>query len=222
MSTVRISGYLKDTVKSNIDKIFEKRINKAKENYDTKWGQRIVDNLYPADLQTALNALHKDWFEVNHDLTLSSFYNMKLSEEYRYGLEFSNLFIKEYRRPHEYDVCKIEGVRFNYRNEVHLDANNPKWDWIKAEWIKYNEAIIELKKKRNEYQEKVMSILNAYKTLSPCLKVWQGLYDLLPEEIQDKHREVKEKRTVTKAEDLNIDTDSLSSTLITSKLTNNE
>ena len=47
------------------------------------------------------------------------------------------------------------------------------------------------------------------------------MYELLPADIQEKHKEVKEKRTVSKAEDLqaSIDTAKLTTTLVTSKLT---
>ena len=222
MATVRISGYLKDTVQDNIDKIFNKRIEKARENYNKKWGQRIVDNLYPTQLQTALNAIDNDWFNMCESLTLNGFFNAKFSEDYTHPMVFGNDSIKPYRRPEEYENCDIEGMTFNYSGDVELDGSNPKWDWIKAEFVKYNETIIGLKNQCNSYKEKVLSILNAYRTLAPCLKVWQDLYDLLPSDIQERHKHITEKRTVTKAEELNIDTDSLTSTLITSKLTDNE
>jgi hypothetical protein len=39
----------------------------------------------------------------------------------------------------------------------------------------------------------VKEVCNTYSTLAPALKAWPPLWDLIPEDVKDKHREIKER-----------------------------
>ena len=39
----------------------------------------------------------------------------------------------------------------------------------------------------------VSKVCDAYSTLAPALKAWPPLWDLIPEDVKDKHREIKER-----------------------------
>jgi hypothetical protein len=63
----------------------------------------------------------------------------------------------------------------------------------------------------------ITKVLDAYTTLAPALKALPALWDLLPDDTKDKHKEVVERKK-TKAEDIDIDFGSITSTIIANKL----
>ena len=233
MATVRISGYLKDQVENNIENMFSKRKREAKETYDRSLGKYIADNLYPEEIQKHIDGLPLKMFKTTSSLLLDGFYNLtpeqtnRISDkekDMKNSMEFnaedvSNTIPVLYNSSNDVEI--IKGYKQMYGSEVKLDASLDKWSKVFDEYVRYNNDIIQIERQERDYKLQVASILDSYATLAPCLKVWEHLYELLPADIQEKHKEVKEKRTVSKAEDLqaSIDTAKLTTTLVTSKLT---
>jgi hypothetical protein len=62
--------------------------------------------------------------------------------------------------------------------------------------------------------------LNSFSTLAPALKVWPALWDLLPEETKNKHREVVTRAPKTAAPDVSASLDKLGG--VTAQLTINK
>jgi len=74
------------------------------------------------------------------------------------------------------------------------NADDPRWDSIKKEYKKYCLKIHKLEQEQKAFVDGVQEVINAYSTLAPALKAWPALWDLVPEEKKEKHREVVERR----------------------------
>ena len=84
-----------------------------------------------------------------------------------------------------------------------LDA--PEWDEFKTEVLAYKEKLSAAAKRKEEFVDAVRQVIDAYTTLAPALKAWPALWELIPDHVKDKHREVKErtKKEVEMSVDLN-------------------
>ena len=88
---------------------------------------------------------------------------------------------------------------------------------IKAEAIAYMDRVKVLRERQTAFVEQVKKIINAHATLAPALKMWQPLWDLIPEEYKERHRKVVErtKNEVT----VDVDLGSLTAAVVAHKLT---
>ena len=93
-----------------------------------------------------------------------------------------------------------------------------RWDWLKPEFKEYNRKVFVEIDKREKFLSSVNTLMNSYTTLAPALKAWRPLWELLPEEAKERHKTVKE-RKVTKAEELDLDLNSMTSAVTLNKIT---
>jgi hypothetical protein len=95
--------------------------------------------------------------------------------------------------------------------------DTPMFEDIKAEAIAYMERVGTVRQRREVFVEQVKKIINAHATLAPALKMWQPLWDLIPEEYKERHRKVVER---TKNEvSVDVDLGSLTAAVVAHKLT---
>jgi hypothetical protein len=88
---------------------------------------------------------------------------------------------------------------------------------IKAEAIAYMERVRVVRERKTMFVEQVKKIINAHATLAPALKLWQPLWDLIPEDYKERHRKVVER---TKSDtQVDVDLGSLTATVVAHKLT---
>jgi hypothetical protein len=88
---------------------------------------------------------------------------------------------------------------------------------IKAEATAYLERVRVVRERKTMFVEQVKKIINAHATLAPALKLWQPLWDLIPEDYKERHRKVVER---TKSDtQVDVDLGSLTATVVAHKLT---
>ena len=75
-----------------------------------------------------------------------------------------------------------------------LNADDPRWDTFKVEYKKYSSGVDKIQNERTAFQEGVTKIMNTYTTLAPALKAWPPLWDLVPHDKQQRHKEIVERK----------------------------
>jgi len=85
---------------------------------------------------------------------------------------------------------------------------------IKTRQAAINEAV----KRRDEFTASVKQVINAHATLAPALKMWPPLWDLLSEDVKNKHREVTERSAKATAETVGVDLNRLTALASLSKM----
>jgi hypothetical protein len=73
------------------------------------------------------------------------------------------------------------------------------WAEFKAEVETVNRGVAAATQRQEEFVAMVTKVCNAYSTLAPALKAWPPLWDLIPENVKNRHREitVREKTETT-------------------------
>ena len=102
---------------------------------------------------------------------------------------------------------------------VVLDGDDYKWSDLCNKAIKRNEAIHNVEVERDKFVQNVRHIINTYSTLAPALKAWPPLWELVPQDKQEKHKEiVARKRTAVEDVVSGMNLDQMTATTVASKL----
>jgi hypothetical protein len=59
--------------------------------------------------------------------------------------------------------------------------------------VAYNQRVSAAQQRQADFVNMVSKVCDAYTTLAPALKAWPPLWDLIPDDVKDKHREIKER-----------------------------
>lgn len=213
MATVRFSGHLIEEILSNARKMFDSRLEKAQNNYPENWGDKIHYAIFQDHLHT-INSLPVGMVKTDENMVFEKIGEISLG----LNLKFSqNKPVFEKYPDKEFNSLGIRSS-YGWRNQLELDANNPKFAEIYEQAKEYKARVDVIEKQRDAFMESVRQVINAHATLAPALKMWTALWDLVPQEYKDRHMEVVER---TKKEIVleNIDLNSLTATVTLNKLT---
>lgn len=207
MATVRFSGGLKDRILRNARNMFEKRETAAREaRPDHSWGDRIYDALF-SKYADALAAVPPDFLRLCEDI------NIACVGEERCNLDFHLSAAKPW--PLRIYENNEYGITTAYGDSIRL-PDTATWEELKADVARWNQGIKAVTEKRTAFCEQVATLLVSYTTLAPALKAWPPLWDLIPEDVKNKHKEivVREKKVV----DSGVDLAALTSTIVGVKI----
>ena len=184
MATVRFSIELINRIKANANSKMQLAVTKATDTkLDNSWGQRIYDILFP-EVKPIISQVPATWLKMVENIEISKVAgracNMKFTfatpQPWPYVFPFGELAVKE----------------STYGDYIVL-RSDPVWDEFLAEVVAYNERVSVARQRQNEFVNMVLKVCDAYSTLAPALKAWPPLWDLIPEDVKNKHREVKER-----------------------------
>lgn len=194
MATVRFSKELIERITEQANAKMELAVVKAREpKLDNSWGQRIYDILF-LEAKPLIAQAPAGWLKHTKRIEIS-----EVGDHYC-GMTFE--FATPQPWPYEFIESELARKR-SYGDSIVL-KDHPVWGEFIAEVTAYRQRIQEAEKRRNEFVEAVKKICNTYSTLAPALKAWPPLWELVPEDVKDKHREIKarEKKEVVLEVDL--------------------
>lgn len=187
MATVRISQALIEKVMRNANGSQEKMVQRAIDSRPSDdWAEKIY-NILLGDSAHIAQQLPEHWFHMVDNIHVQ-----------QVGSTSCNLVFKfqtPMRWPWNIDNDLGE-LRYNGSNDVYL-KDHLLWGELHAEVTAYQERVQFAKSRQSAFVAEIKAILNAYTTLAPALKAWPPLWDFIPEDVKNKHREVvaKEKKT---------------------------
>lgn len=206
MATVRISKSLIDAVSSKALLTMAPALERAQQDVpDSSWGVRIYDILF-GDVQSVLAQLPSNWLRFTDEFTVTGVGGVNCKLLYRLPVA----------RPWPNIVARTDLVEGTYSIDRVVLTSSIVWGEYHAEVVRYHNRIDAARSRQDGFVGMVKQILTAYSTLAPALKAWPPLWDLLPEDVKEKHREVyvAEKRVVN----LNVDVDKLTAMSTAAKL----
>jgi len=219
MATVRFSLELTNRILNEAKKIFADRIRHAEADHPN-WSEEIYELMF-AETSAGMDAMPTDYFSTDDDIILGGFSGpgWELDNNIRISMKMS----RERRFPRGVS-SELHGLsEAGYRMGGYLlSSGDPRWDKIKAEYKTYYLAVYRIKSQSRTFSVGVKRVLGTYATLSPALRAWPALWDLIPEDVRERHREVKprSKASDQKAElDAAVDLDSLTGSVAARKLT---
>ena len=194
MATVRFSGELRSDIISNAKKLFEDRMRKAQKNHPDTWGQTVYDVAFK-DHKTAMQSLPKSYFRYSNKVDVRGFGNKEGVWSAKDNQIVSSELASSVPFPNEIEakLHGLEGESRTYSGWT-LNPSDPRWDTFKAEYKKYCDAIRKLKDERTAFVSGVNKIMDTYTTLAPALKAWPPLWDLVPQDKQERHKQIVERK----------------------------
>ena len=205
MATVRFSKELTDQIVKNAERMFDKQMDAARGNVNSTWGDRIYERIH-AKYIPSMNALPMCFFSTTEEMKVS-----KIN-----GKDVGGL------------VCKTTAKRVvpnQLPNDVPAKGKDyhgyeligNEWEDIAQEIADYQANILAVADKKKAFIASVTQVIEAHVTLAPALKMWQPLWDLIPEEYKDRHRQVVEREK--KEVKVDVDLSALTAQVVFNKLT---
>tara|TARA_R110000796_G_scaffold80211_1_gene177550 strand:+ start:668 stop:1327 length:660 start_codon:yes stop_codon:yes gene_type:complete len=205
MATVRFSGELRNDIINKAKSLFSDRDEKARKNYPDTWGQTIYDLVFQ-DNKIAMQSLPKSYFRNNDEVSIRGFGGQEnvwsTSDNYTVSMKLTTPL----PIPNEI-VGESHGLVGEARTYGgwYLNPSDPRWDTFKAEYKKYCDAIRKIEDERKVFIAGVNTIMDTYSTLAPAIKAWPPLWDLVPYDKQERHKQIvdrKKKEVVVEGVDL--------------------
>ena len=208
MATVRFSKELKYDIIANARKLFEKQQVTAQENRPShEWGDKIYNTLFGAHVP-ALDNVPAYFLRQAETITVDSVrgtpcsLDFKLSGKRPFPIEFPDM-----------PLARKSGY---YGGDLIL-KDVAEWEELQADVIRWRNDVRAVEEKRSQFVEQVKKIINAHATLAPALKMWQPLWDLIPESYKERHCMVVERGK--KEVGIGVDLSAMTATVVAHKIT---
>ena len=184
MATVRFSRELIYHIVKQATAKMKPAVAKAHETKPgNSWGQRIYDILF-LEAKPILAQFPTEWLRYVEQIEISEIGDSHC------GMTFT--FTTPQPWPHRFNETELAKKRSTYGDSIIL-KDHPVWGEFHAEVTAYHQRVQEAEKRRDEFVGAVKKICTTYSTLAPALKAWPPLWELVPEDVKDKHREIKER-----------------------------
>jgi hypothetical protein len=184
MATVRFSKELIDRIEKQARAKMEPAIVKAQgQKPDNSWGQRIYDTLF-LEVKPIISQVPAGWLKTVEQIEIREVGGRHC------GMTFA--FATPQPWPYQFTETEMATKRGSYGDGITL-KDHLVWGEFHAEVTAYHQRVQEAAKRRDEFVEAVKKICTTYSTLAPALKAWPPLWELVPEDVKDKHRQIVER-----------------------------
>lgn len=180
MATVRFSKELMESIEKNARAKMQPAVERERaQKLDSAWGQRIYDTLF-FDVKPLVMRLPDGWVEKTDEITIDKVGSVNC------GMKFPLAKMPWPRSFTETDLASKPGY---YGNSIVL-KDRPTWAEFKAEVMAYNERVQAAMTRQREFVDMVKKVVESFATLAPALKAWPPLWELIPEDVKEKHKQV--------------------------------
>jgi hypothetical protein len=207
MATVRITKELTETVLKRAKDKFRDRITKAENSMPDGWGDYIYDKIFGKYLPI-MQQLPKEFFTERSAITTQRICGQHayLTFEMSSPMPWSNNIPAD--APAE--TAGYAGSNITLKDDL-------VWGELYAEVVAWKERCAAARKEAQDFVEGVSKLLSSYSTLAPALKAWPLLWELLPEHVQNKHKEITVRNKPEKTAP-DVDTTRLTAVMAASRL----
>jgi len=184
MATVRFSKELIDRIEEKAHATMDVAVERAKaQKPDNSWGERIYNTLF-GDQKPFFDSAPVGWLRRVERIDIG-----KVGDQ-ACGMTFT--FTAPQPWPAGFIESELARTQFSFGDSINL-KNHLIWGEFHAEVTAYHERIQTAVTRRDQFKAMVKEVCGTYSTLAPALKAWPPLWDLIPEDVKDKHREIKER-----------------------------
>jgi len=184
MATVRFSKELIDRIEKQARAKMEPAVNRVKEQkLDANWGQRIYDTMF-LEAKPFIAQAPAGWLKMVDRMDIEQVGDARCNMRFTFSpsVPWPNVFVTT-------ATAKKER---SYSDGIVL-TDEQVWAELYAEVVAYNQRVSAAQQRQADFVNMVSKVCDAYSTLAPALKAWPPLWDLIPDDVKDKHREIKER-----------------------------
>ena len=215
MAVVRFSQELRESIEGAAVRPFDVRYTAEVQSLPKTYGPKMYEKAAAPYIQY-MNKLPDEFFVSGTNIRLEK---VKAGEDWIqlvWRVDFpiqSSLFPHTGKFPGRlYDPFSYGGGSYIANMD---DPEDAEFVGIVKDWL---ERVAAIRRERQEFLDSVKQIINNFTTLSPALKVWPPLWDLLPEATRERHRLVVDKQKRDPAEDLTVDLNKMTGVVTRHKL----
>lgn len=218
MATVRFSRELKDKIIKNAEAVFDKQMDTARDNRPShEWGDKIYNTLFGEHVP-ALNNVPAYFLRQADKIKVENVRGTSCSVENVRGTPRSLEFNLSGKRPFPIEFPDMPlAEKSGYYGENITLKDVAEWEELQADVVRWRNGIKAVEEKRNQFVEQVTKIINAHATLAPALKMWQPLWDLIPESYKEHHHKVVERKK--KEMGIDVDLSAMTAVVVAHKIT---
>lgn len=226
MATIRFSDKLCDDIRHNAQRIF---LTREERLCPPEWSEKfrpVVDH-YTQTIAGYRGNIPDEFFTMRSSVHVTVF----SVDDYRIGTQTRTIDLADGiivpANPIAGDTPLLTelgavSLRTDYsRLSIQLDDASPRWAVLTQEVAAMNARLVELRREGEVFIEGVDKVIKRHTTLAPALKIWPPLWDLLPNETKERHKQITEKRKSPKqvVEELEVDLDAMTGITVAAKLT---
>ena len=200
MATVRFSKELQTAILNNARRVFNKRIAEAEDSAPKDWGDRIYDIIF-AQYIPSLNALPSEFFSTSAKFRFEGFAD---DDTINYASFDMPLVTSRPFPSKSFKELEFFTVKSGYSNNEYRLKSVPEFAEFKQLVVAWKARCNQATEQRKQFVESVEKVITSHATLAPALKMWPPLWDLVPEEYKERHREVTDR---TKKDTPTVDVD---------------
>lgn len=187
MATVRITKELTDDIARAAHSKFSDAINKAKDaKPEAIWGDAIYERIF-GEYQATMESLPKEFFPYKTEIYVSNVDGIYIGMSF--PLSAKRPFPPVVPSAMEHIASRTGDGRYN------LSYDHAWLGLIEQArvWSGKTDALVQ---QQRTFVEGVRQVLSNFSTLAPALKEWPPLWELVPERVKLRHKEVvvKEKK----------------------------
>lgn len=205
MAVVRITKELKEHVLNNARLKFADRIEAAEGSAPVGWGDYIYEKIFSSYIPI-MEQLPQQFFDQKSTITVTRIAGEPCS------LNFS---LSDSKRWPKNLPSEAPAEKNSYGEYLYLNSDLV-WGELYAEVRAWKTRVNNIKAQRDEFTAGVTKVLDSFSTLSPALKAWPPLWELVPEYAKAKHKEIVERKKSDQTPEL--DTSKLTAVMTASKL----
>lgn len=227
MATVRFSDELKRVIRSNAEDMFKDKLEKADAAVPASFNPNTIYELLLKDHVAEMDAMPEEYFVMDDTFSISSVRGKGVPDNT--NQHPINLDMGKKRRWPQGMGAVVHGMTTRRRGSygaICLNADDDRWsDELVADYVNYCIVYDNIMDNRRKFVKGVDAVINTFVTLAPALKEWPALWDLLPSETRERHKEIVERKkrvvSVNSDDDTReaVDLDSLTAAITVSKLT---
>lgn len=210
MATVKFSGELRERIVNMAKSKFAEPLRIANESKPTNWGDRLYDTIF-SQYQPILTQLPAWWLNWDDSVEVNRIGDVHV------GIDFPLSKARPYpvKMPDDKTKGLLAWRRSSYGSDLIL-ADDPAFAEFKTEVQAWRKRVEFVQKQQSEFADSVKQVIGAYVTLAPALKAWPPLWDLIPEDVKEKHKKIVEREK--SAPELNVDLDRMTALASYSKI----
>lgn len=203
MATVRFSEDLKTQIRLKARTNMMHGVSRVyMDKLSAHWGQFIYDTAFGEPARVALT-MPPEWFHWVDTITVRSVGGERVPSQHNY-----NVFTLTTKLPWPNRVISSEFIKEREYDSSLVLTDHAAWSELKAEVVAVNARVDAAVKRQTDFVELVDKIIGSYATLAPALKAWPPLWDLIPDNYREKHKQIVDRKSSGKAE-LSLGTDEL-------------
>jgi len=208
MAIVRITDTLVKLVHSKVDETFRTHLARAQE-WDCPVDADTIYNRIFSPWLTAMQALPDPMLPKMTKFTIGRVHNKLANREFPLSPSRST--------PRVPQSTHVASPGYFHGNYDLLQDDAGTWNDLAAYVDERHMRIEAVLEKIKTVKDGVSEVLKAHSTLAPALKAWPPLWELLPDHVQAKHKQiVTRNKTIT---DINVDVSALTGAITYAKLT---